>query len=48
MRHTLLRLLACTLILAPALVAAATPAEYAARRAALARPIGPDALLTLL
>lgn len=48
MRHTLLRLLACALILAPALAAAVAPEEYAARRAALARQIGPDAMLILM
>lgn len=48
MRITILRLLASALILAPAMVAAATPEEYAARRAALARQIGPDAMLILM
>jgi Xaa-Pro aminopeptidase len=40
--------MACLLLLLPALAAAASPADYAARRAELARRIGPDAMLILV
>ena len=40
--------MACVLLLLPALAAAASPADYAARRAELARRLGPDAMLVLV
>ncbi len=40
--------LAALLVLLPLLASAATPADYAARRAELARQIGPDSMLILI
>ena len=47
MRKTVLGLLLLPILAAPALAGTA-PGEYAARRAALARQIGPDGVLVLM